>query len=578
MKRNTVKKLALISAILCITVSGTGCNNASARPVIETTTLPSEEPTEKLVEIDPFEGIRYYSYRHNKDGVIEEEDGKNDFYDPETITVDGKTIEVQFESYAGCYGSKQCSELGCPLRVYREVLDQDMKQGDTVTFHLYLDGIDIPEKDIPAYVEDNYGIRLTRTELTPLVHINEKKITEVDPFEIGDENKGIYFKLEDVSFTVENTLEECRGCKTLERLGLKVGYDVSLEEGLDINDLYYGDKVKATVVLKDGDKEYKGDEANKYLDSTWYRVKLTETEKIYEIPIQDVSFLYNKNVNVNIERANDWHQVATDKKLFTKYDFRHIDGSTATIPITCELLRQFCGFDDITLAAFLDHNTTGPAYEYLITGAREKNIIFVTEPSKEELEMAAANGVELDVSQIALDGFVFITHKDNPVDSLTVEQIQRIYTGEITNWKDVGGNDEEIIPYQREANSGSQTVMENMVMNGLQMMEAPKGWVPSSMGGLVDSVANYNVNANTLGYTFNYYLNSLYRSSDIKVLKINGISPDNENLINKTYPFSSGYYAVTLKGGDERAEELKQYLLSDEGQEIVKLAGYCPIR
>lgn len=79
--------------------------------------------------------------------------------------------------------------------------------------------------------------------------------------------------------------------------------------------------------------------------------------------------------------------------------------------------------------------------------------------------MAAENNVELDVTQIALDGFVFIIHKDNPVDSLTVEQIQKIYIGNITNWKELGGNDEEIIPSTREKNSGSQTVLENVVMN-----------------------------------------------------------------------------------------------------------------
>ena len=62
------------------------------------------------------------------------------------------------------------------------------------------------------------------------------------------------------------------------------------------------------------------------------------------------------------------------------------------------------------------------------------------------------------------------------------------------------------------------------------------------------------------------------------MLKINGVTPENENLLNKSYPFTSAYYAVTRKGGDQKAEEIKQYLLSDEGQEIVKLAGYCPVK
>ena len=68
---------------------------------------------------------------------------------------------------------------------------------------------------------------------------------------------------------------------------------------------------------------------------------------------------------------------------------------------------------------------------------------------------------------IGLDGFVFLVNKENKVDSLTLEQIQKIYTGEITNWSNVGGENEEIVAYQREANSGSQNLMEKMVMQGL---------------------------------------------------------------------------------------------------------------
>lgn len=166
------------------------------------------------------------------------------------------------------------------------------------------------------------------------------------------------------------------------------------------------------------------------------------------------------------------------------------------------------------------------------------------------------------------------------MDSLTLDQIRDIYSGAITNWSEVGGYDEEIIPYVRSKNSGSQTAMENMVMQGIPMITHPdtRVQIAMEMGGLIDSIATYQNSSKSIGYSFNYYLRNLYKNEDIKVLNIDGISPDNENLINGTYPLSSGYYAVTVKGRDQKAEEIKEYLLSDEGQEMIELAGYCPIR
>ena len=359
---------------------------------------------------------------------------------------------------------------------------------------------------------------------------------------------------------------------------MRLEYAPSLVEGKDLENLYAGDKIKYTVVLKEDGKEYKGEEVNQYLEAQWKRVRLTQTEKEFVVMPDDQNHRYSENVNVMLKRPADWKESVADKTKFSKYDLRNIDGSTATIPITAELFRQFCGVEDDKLEYYIDHNTTGPAYENLILGKKDKTLLFVTEPSEEERKLAADNNVELDVTPIALDGFVFITHEDNPVDSLTVQQIQAIYSGQFTNWQQVGGNDEEIVAYQREANSGSQTVMENMVMKGIQMTEPPKLPVAATMGALVDSVASYRNKTCSLGYSFYYYINNLYQNADIKVLKINGISPDNENLINKTYPFSSGYFAVTKKGGDQKAEEIKQYLLTDEGQALIKAAGYCPVK
>lgn len=292
------------------------------------------------------------------------------------------------------------------------------------------------------------------------------------------------------------------------------------------------------------------------------------------------------NINVMLTRPEGWHKIETGKISLDEEFFRHIDGSTATIPITAELARQFLDADDERLQnSVFTHHTTHHAYEYLIESKTKDNyyhvvtdIIFVTEPSESELSEAEKRGVKFDITPVAMDGFVFITHKDNPVDSLTVQQIQDIYTGRITNWKDVGGLDAPIIPYQREANSGSQTAMEQTVMQGEEMIE-PDGYeLVYGMGRLVEKVAEYENSMNSLGYTYYYYINNLYRNDNIKVLKVNGISPDNENLISRAYPFTAAYCAVMREGQSGTARELRDYLLTDEGQKIIKLAGYCPVR
>jgi phosphate transport system substrate-binding protein len=266
-----------------------------------------------------------------------------------------------------------------------------------------------------------------------------------------------------------------------------------------------------------------------------------------------------------------------------------IDGSTATIPITAELYRQFYDASESSIEAnpVVKHSTTHNAYMNLIdnkpryssgTYSRATSLIFVTPPSEEELHYARDAGVELEVTPIALDGFVFITHKDNPVDSLTVKQIQDIYQGKITNWKKVGGNNAKIRPFQREENSGSQTAMEQIVMQG-KKMKPPKSraYVSEFMGQLIELVAEYDNGPSSIGYTYNYYINNLYKNENIKIIKIDGISPDNENLRSGTYPFTSSYNAVIRadEPADSPARLLKNFLLTETGQDLVEMAGYC---
>ena len=207
------------------------------------------------------------------------------------------------------------------------------------------------------------------------------------------------------------------------------------------------------------------------------------------------------------------------------------------------------------------------------------DIVIATEPSDEELALADNWGITLIKEPVCYDAFVFITHKDNPVDSLTVEQIKKIYTGEITNWKDVGGKNEKIRAFQREKNSGSQTAMENLVMGGADMIDPIEVKVIEGMGMLVDAVAEYENETASLGYTYRYYIDTLYKNDSIKTIAVDGISPTDENIRNESYPFTTNYYGVIRKGDEEKTGgKFLKWILSDEGQKCVAQAGYIALR
>lgn len=291
------------------------------------------------------------------------------------------------------------------------------------------------------------------------------------------------------------------------------------------------------------------------------------------------------NINVMLTRPAQWRKLAEHPAL-PKYEMDMIDGSTATIPITAELFRQFYDMTDhsVNENRIVLHSTTHSAYLMLINRehrihdiGRSTDLILVTPPSEEEKQYAADKNVELDLTAIALDGFVFITHKDNPVSSLTVEQIQDIYTGKITNWKQVGGEDLDIQAYQREPNSGSQTAMEQLVMQGKPMSPPAEILQAAGMGMLIEAVAEYANGPTALGYTYAYYMNNLYKNEHIKIIPIDGIAPTHDNLRGGTYPFTTQYYAV-IRGDepeDSPARTLRDYLVTPEGQSLIEMAGYC---
>jgi phosphate transport system substrate-binding protein len=263
---------------------------------------------------------------------------------------------------------------------------------------------------------------------------------------------------------------------------------------------------------------------------------------------------------------------------FTTEEYPRVDGSTLTIPFSEAVGAAVMGLPIEEARQHILHNTTHNAYVNLIDG--EADIIFVTPPSEEELAYAEKRGVELQVIPMLRDGFVFFVNESNPVENVNFQDIIDIYSGKITNWKQLGGEDKEIIAYQREENSGSQTGMLKMVMKDTPMIEAPKELMIGDMGSIIDAVALYDNDVSALGYSYYYFVRNMWGDEHIKLLAVDGVEPSDETIGNNSYPIVSTTYMVLRSDEPEgsNARLLADWILTDEGQSIARESGYVPLQ
>lgn len=205
--------------------------------------------------------------------------------------------------------------------------------------------------------------------------------------------------------------------------------------------------------------------------------------------------------------------------------------------------------------------------------------------SDEQKAKVEAQGVELKLTPIGREAFVFFVNERNPVSELSIGEIKGIYSGEIKRWNEVGGENDAITPYQRPENSGSQTALLG-IMDGAPLMPAPQKDVFSAMMGMYRAVADYKNYKNAFGYSFLFYINEMVGEGGVKLLSVDGVALDNKNIASGAYPFANDFYAVTavrdgLTGSElaraENTEKLIEWILSPQGQKIVEMTGYVPM-
>jgi len=186
----------------------------------------------------------------------------------------------------------------------------------------------------------------------------------------------------------------------------------------------------------------------------------------------------------------------------------------------------------------------------------------------EEAQLADSKGVKPKAHEIAYDAIVPIVNPANKIMDLTVEQLSLIYQGKIENWKELGGADKKITVVSRDTSSGTYETWENKILHKAKV--TPRAQLQASNGAVVQAVSK---NKYAIGYIGLGYLNKT-----VKGLKVNGIEATPETAITGKFPVSRPLYMFTNGEPAGQAAMFISFLLSKEGQAIVKKEGFVPIK
>ncbi len=173
---------------------------------------------------------------------------------------------------------------------------------------------------------------------------------------------------------------------------------------------------------------------------------------------------------------------------------------------------------------------------------------------------------------IAWDALAVVVNPSNRVSKLTREQLEGIFTGKITNWKEVGGSDMKIVVYSRETSSGTYEFFKESVLLNKNYMSSVLS-MPAT-GAIIQSVSQ---TPGAIGYVGLAYVNSNVKALIVSYDGVNYVEPSYENAKNKSYPIVRPLMFYYVKNDEQKVKSLIDYVLSAEGQNTVKEVGYIDV-
>jgi phosphate transport system substrate-binding protein len=271
----------------------------------------------------------------------------------------------------------------------------------------------------------------------------------------------------------------------------------------------------------------------------------------------------------------------TCKILAAGYEWIHLEGNDSRQLYAGGFAEMMHGRSETRLLCgrinrLVQAHGTGEAYVHLIK--KDADLILAARlPADDELRLAGESGVHLDARPVALDAFVFLLNGKNPVAGLTIEQIRDIYSGRIVNWREVGGPDAAIRPYQRTRNAGSQELMRKLVMKDRAMIRAPDLLTGALMSFPFLAI---DEDVHGIGYSVYYYQEFMSPPRNIKACAVDGVLPASGSIRSRHYPLLTEVFVVVRRDipADDRACRLRDWMLGPTGQVIVEESGYVPVR
>ncbi|MEI8138606.1 MAG: phosphate ABC transporter substrate-binding protein [bacterium] len=244
-----------------------------------------------------------------------------------------------------------------------------------------------------------------------------------------------------------------------------------------------------------------------------------------------------------------------------------VDGSTTVGPVAKAFAEYYMGKHqgvNITVS----ESGSGNGAKSLINAACD--VATMSRPMKNSEKKAAQEAGVLAIENVvALDGLAVIVHPSNSRGNLTIEQIRDIYTGKITNWKELGGKDQKIVVISRDTNSGTYESFNTLVLMDAKLMGGAE--YVGSGGAIRQRVLSTEAAIGYVGLAF---------TEGVKTLQVNGITPTPETVIAKTYPIARPLYMYT-NGRPKEGTALYDFVnlcKTEEGRRIIEDTGYVPVK
>lgn len=274
---------------------------------------------------------------------------------------------------------------------------------------------------------------------------------------------------------------------------------------------------------------------------------------------------------------------AASLRFSTEDDLPILDGKDSLFPLCAAMVNATYPQEAFSNLGSSTSTYLGPMGYYKYLSWEEVDIRFDTAPAQGRewpyTDYLEGSDVPVEPQPILLggEGLIFFTSAANPVEGLTQDQLRGIYSGAITNWAEVGGEDAPILPYQHDRYSDAQAALQRF-MGAVPLVQAPTEIRRYLSGDGGEYLADYRNSPGAIGFTFSAYAPQLLEEYHIKLLAVDGVYPDGETIGQGDYPVTDPIYMVLRP--EARTKEMDRFIawaLSEEGQELVARAGYAPV-